>query len=55
MTDDSLLPATGADLHSPDPFTTARKMARSAGFGDNVARFVLAQARGELAGREGRA
>lgn len=55
MTDDSLLPATGANFHSLDPFATARKMARSAGFGDNIARFILAQARGELAAREGRA
>lgn len=31
-----------------DPFASARLMARSAGFGDDLARFIIATARGDL-------
>lgn len=53
MTDDTLSPPQGESVPFLDPLASARLMARAAGFGDDVARFIIAKARGGLFMREG--
>lgn len=54
MSDDTLSPPGGETAPPDDPLASARLMARSAGFGDDVARFIIAKARGGLSMREGK-
>lgn len=53
LTDDTLSPPQGETVPFPDPLASARHIARAAGFGDDIARFIIAKARSGLFMREG--
>jgi hypothetical protein len=53
LTDNTLSPRNGETVRFADPLASARRMARTAGFGDDLARFIIAKARGGLFMREG--
>lgn len=53
LSDDTLSPPQGETFPFPDPLASARLMARAAGFEDDLARFIIAKARGGLVMREG--
>jgi hypothetical protein len=55
LTTDMTSPSEDETVPLDDPLASARLMARAAGFGDDVARFIIAKARGGLFMREGTA